>query len=76
MVRAGVDLLEDGNPYILHHKVIILDDEIVITGSYNFSASAAEKNDENVLIIHSPEIAATYLDEYERVVQQAEEAEP
>jgi phosphatidylserine/phosphatidylglycerophosphate/cardiolipin synthase-like enzyme len=59
----------------MHHKVIILDGSIVITGSYNFSASAAEKNDENVLIIHSPEIAATYLEEFERVVQQAEEAD-
>jgi phosphatidylserine/phosphatidylglycerophosphate/cardiolipin synthase-like enzyme len=76
MTRAGVELLEDGNPYILHHKVIILDGETVVMGSYNFSASAANKNDENVLIIHSPEIAATYLEEFDRVVQQAKEAHP
>ena len=65
-VQAGIDIFRDGNPYVLHHKVIILDDSIVITGSYNFSASAARNNDENVLIIHSPEIAASYLEEFDR----------
>ena len=69
--KAGIDIVKDGNPYILHHKVIILDASIVITGSYNFSASAANDNDENILIIHSPEIAAIYLEEFDRVSQQA-----
>ncbi|MBN1248044.1 MAG: phospholipase [Anaerolineae bacterium] len=65
--QAGVDVLEDGNPYLLHHKTLIVDEAIVVTGSYNFSASAADNNDENVLIIHSPEIARAYMDEFARV---------
>ena len=69
--QVGIDILKDGNPYVMHHKVIIVDKSIVITGSYNFSASAANNNDENVLIIHSPQIAATYLDEFDRVYEQA-----
>jgi phosphatidylserine/phosphatidylglycerophosphate/cardiolipin synthase-like enzyme len=69
--QAGIDIFKDGNPYVMHHKVIILDESIVITGSYNFSASAARNNDENVLIIHSPEIAAAYLEEFDRVYDQA-----
>ncbi|MCD4739096.1 MAG: FAM83 family protein [Anaerolineae bacterium] len=73
---AGISVLADGNPYAMHHKVIIIDEAVVITGSYNFSRSAAEKNDENVLIIHSSEIAAHYLAEFQRVYQQAEEAAP
>ncbi len=70
--KAGVDVRKDGNPYVMHHKVIIVDEAIVITGSYNFTSSAARKNDENVLIIHSPEIAAGYLEEFHRVYAQAE----
>ena len=70
---AGITILADGNPYSMHHKVIIIDEAIVITGSYNFSRSAAERNDENVLIIHSTEIAAHYVAEFQRVYQQAEE---
>lgn len=76
MQQAGIYILGDGNPYIMHHKVIIIDEAIVVTGSYNFSASAANSNDENVLIISSPEIASLYVDEFERVYQRAEEAEP
>ncbi len=72
--RARVDILLDGNPYNLHHKVIIVDGTIVITGSYNFSASAAERNDENVLIIHSPAVGARYLEEFRRTYREAETA--
>ncbi|MCJ7550215.1 MAG: phospholipase D-like domain-containing protein, partial [Anaerolineae bacterium] len=71
--QAGVDVLADGNPYLLHHKVIILDGSIVITGSYNFSASAADNNDENVLIIRSPEVAVRYVEEFNSVYGAADE---
>lgn len=74
MRTAGVDVLKDGNPYIMHHKVIVIDEQLVVTGSYNFTASAADRNDENVVIVHSPDIAAQYRAEFERVYSQAEEA--
>ncbi|MBN1967410.1 MAG: hypothetical protein JW910_22340 [Anaerolineae bacterium] len=54
----------DGNPYILHHKVIIIDDATVLIGSFNFSNNATEDNDENLLIIHDPAIAARYVAEF------------
>jgi phosphatidylserine/phosphatidylglycerophosphate/cardiolipin synthase-like enzyme len=57
----------------MHHKVIIIDDQIVITGSYNFSKSAKTRNDENTLVIHSPEIAGLYREEFERVWLRAQE---
>lgn len=71
LVEAGIDVLLDGNPNNLHHKVIIIDGQIVITGSYNFSRSAEERNDENTLIIYNAEIAAQYLAEFERVMAKA-----
>ena len=55
--EAGLDVRLDGNPANMHHKVFIIDGHIVITGSYNFSRSAEERNDENTLIIHDPAIA-------------------
>lgn len=69
---GGVDILADGNCYIMHHKTIIIDDDVVITGSYNFTKSAEQSNDENLLIIRSPQLAAQYLVEYDRVRNQAE----
>ena len=70
--QGGVDVLEDGNCYILHHKVIIIDARTVITGSYNFTNSAEKDNDENLVIVDDPELARTYLDEFERVYAQAQ----
>ncbi len=63
---AGADVRQDGNANYLHHKVIIIDQQTVITGSFNFSNSAIRSNDENLLIIRHPDIAALYLDEWQR----------
>ncbi len=72
---AGADVRLDGNPYTFHHKVFVIDGQIVITGSLNFSANAAESNDENVLIIHNPDLASAYLAEFERAWQMASPSE-
>jgi phosphatidylserine/phosphatidylglycerophosphate/cardiolipin synthase-like enzyme len=64
---AGLDVRLDGNPRLMHHKVIIIDQQIVITGSYNFSNNAEHINDENTLIIHNADIAAQYLEEFQRI---------
>jgi len=64
---AGVPVKVDGNSYTMHHKVIIIDESIVITGSFNFTKSADESNDDNVLIINSPALAQLYLQEYQRL---------
>lgn len=73
---AGVDILADGNCYIMHHKTIIIDDQIVITGSYNFTKSAEQSNDENLLIIDSPSLAAQMIAEYTMVRAHAEQPTP
>jgi phosphatidylserine/phosphatidylglycerophosphate/cardiolipin synthase-like enzyme len=67
---AGMDVRQDGNPFILHHKVMIIDSETVVVGSFNFSGNATESNDENLVVIQDPTIAAQYLVEYERIYNQ------
>lgn len=64
---TGVDLRLDGNSDKMHHKVMVIDREIVITGSYNFSASAENLNDENTLVVYSPPLANRFLAEFQRV---------
>ena len=73
---AGVPVRQDGNPSFLHHKVIIVDEHIVITGSLNFSTSAEESNDENVIILDNPEIAKLYIQEFERDWSQGSDPDP
>jgi phosphatidylserine/phosphatidylglycerophosphate/cardiolipin synthase-like enzyme len=72
LVENGLDVRLDGNPRNKHHTVFIIDGEIVITGSYNFSHSAEEKNDENTLIIHNADLAAQFMAEFERVFAAAQ----
>ncbi len=67
MKIEGVPVKLDGSRYTMHHKVIIIDGHIVITGSYNFSRNADKKNDENILIIDNEAIAGEYLREFERI---------
>jgi phosphatidylserine/phosphatidylglycerophosphate/cardiolipin synthase-like enzyme len=69
---AGLDVRQDGNPLLMHHKVIIIDESIVIFGSYNFSANAEEDNDENVLIVHDPVFAGAFVSEFAKVYAQAQ----
>ena len=57
----------DTNKYNMHHKVFIIDNETVITGSYNPTTGGDEKNDENVLIIHDKGIAQEYVEEFTRL---------
>ncbi len=63
---AGLDVRQDGNPDVMHDKVFIIDESIVVMGSFNFSQSAANDNDENMLIIHNPDLARAYLEEFSR----------
>jgi phospholipase D len=44
-----------------HNKIIIIDSETVITGSFNFSKGAQQKNTENIVIIRNKQIAEVYL---------------
>lgn len=67
MKKAGLDVLQDGNPYSMHHKVFILDGHIVIFGSFNFSDNADKDNDENLLIVDDAQIAAAFEAEFQRV---------
>jgi phosphatidylserine/phosphatidylglycerophosphate/cardiolipin synthase-like enzyme len=69
---AGLDVRLDGNERNMHHKVFIIDGKTVITGSYNFSRSAEERNDENTLLIHDPEIASKFLAEFNRIFEKAQ----
>jgi phosphatidylserine/phosphatidylglycerophosphate/cardiolipin synthase-like enzyme len=70
--QAGLDVFIDGIEGQMHHKTMIIDERIVITGSYNFSRSAEIRNDENLIVIYSEEIADFYLQEFQRVYQQAQ----
>ena len=57
---ANIAVRQDGKHAVAHNKVMVIDQEVVITGSFNFTNSAATRNAENFLILKSPDLALQY----------------
>lgn len=73
VAAAGIRVLKDGLHAIAHNKVVVIDGETVITGSFNFTAAAEERNAENVLIVRNRLLALRYVENWNR---HAEHSEP
>ncbi len=61
----SIPILIDQNKNNLHHKVFLIDNETIITGSFNPTKGGDERNDENILIIKDKTIAKLYLQEFD-----------
>jgi phosphatidylserine/phosphatidylglycerophosphate/cardiolipin synthase-like enzyme len=73
LANVGVPTFIDDKHAIAHNKVMIIDRSTVITGSFNFTKAAEEKNAENLLIIKSKELANLYIDSW---MKHREHSEP
>jgi phosphatidylserine/phosphatidylglycerophosphate/cardiolipin synthase-like enzyme len=69
--RAGLDVFLDRHPEKMHHKVLVIDHSIVVTGSYNLTRSAETQNDENTLVIYDQGVAGLFENEFDWIFQQA-----
>jgi len=69
ITTVGVPQLARGD--LLHHKFAVLDHQTVITGSHNWSAAANQQNDETLLVVNSPIVAAHYQREFDRLYDTA-----
>ena len=60
LFNAGIPVKIDAQHAIAHNKVMVIDGETVITGSFNFTKAAEEKNAENLLVIRDKKLAERY----------------
>jgi len=67
LVQKGIKTRNSSNKYIMHHKFAIIDNRILLTGSYNWTFSANHRNDENLMVIDDPEIIARYQNQFEKL---------
>lgn len=67
LTDTPLKIFADKNRYNMHHKVFIIDNATVITGSYNPTKGGNNKNDENILIIHDKKIADKFAKEFFRI---------
>jgi phosphatidylserine/phosphatidylglycerophosphate/cardiolipin synthase-like enzyme len=73
VAHAGIPTFIDAAHAIAHNKIIIVDAEVVLTGSFNFTKAAEEKNAENLLVIHDKALAAKYRENWEIHQRHSEE---
>jgi phosphatidylserine/phosphatidylglycerophosphate/cardiolipin synthase-like enzyme len=64
--HAGIPVWIDTKHAIAHNKVMVIDQRTVVTGSFNFTKAAEERNAENLLIIDSAQMAGLYMANWER----------
>jgi phosphatidylserine/phosphatidylglycerophosphate/cardiolipin synthase-like enzyme len=63
---AGIPVVIDEKPAIAHNKVLVIDAATTITGSFNFTRAAQERNAENVFVIRGDrEIARRYVENWQ-----------
>ena len=60
VAHAGIPTYIDAKHKIAHNKIMVIDGQVVITGSFNFTKSAESENAENLLIINSTDLAVKY----------------
>ncbi len=74
ITTAGVPVLPAGD--LLHHKFAVIDKSIVITGSHNWSAAGNYRNDETLLVVESPIVAAHFQREFDELYRSAKFTPP
>jgi len=70
LIDAGIDLRMDRSRYHMHHKFALFDDSLLLTGSYNWTRSAAESNEENFVISGDKRLIRPFAELFERLWQQ------
>jgi phosphatidylserine/phosphatidylglycerophosphate/cardiolipin synthase-like enzyme len=72
LANSGIPPMIDAAHGIAHNKVMVIDGETVITGSFNFTKAAEEKNAENLLVIRDKALARRYLENWQEHAQHSE----
>jgi len=66
--RAGIDVKHDSNfSKFMHHKFCIVDDYLLLTGSFNWTAAAWQKNNENLIVLSGREVVQEYQEEFDNL---------
>ncbi len=67
LFAEGIEVRVDEPDHHMHHKFAVFDDARLVTGSYNWTRSAAEKNQENVLVSDDTRLVRPYREMFERL---------
>ncbi|MEM7035667.1 MAG: phospholipase D-like domain-containing protein [Bacteroidota bacterium] len=72
LAEAGIEVRIDRTPYHMHHKFAVVDGDTVLTGSYNWTRSAATKNEENLLVTEEDVVIKRFRREFRDLWQKTD----
>lgn len=75
LAKVGIPVKIDTTDNHMHHKFMVIDQKIVLTGSYNWTRSAALYNQENVISFEDKAIASQFLSEFNSLWESCEDLE-
>lgn len=67
--KAGIPIKMDETRNHMHHKFMVVDNHALVTGSYNWTRSAAMYNHENILLTRDPGAVRSFLKEFDALWQ-------
>lgn len=65
--NIGVLVRNDTNSGLMHHKTAIIDGYILLTGSFNWSGAAEERNNENLMVLESDYLTFAFIEEFQQI---------
>ena len=75
LVENNIPVRYDTRDGLMHNKFAVIDDTVLVTGSFNWTRSADEKNRENIMVIKNPEVAKIFSNEFEKIWKASVDAE-
>ncbi|HPI31207.1 MAG TPA: phospholipase D-like domain-containing protein [Bacteroidales bacterium] len=67
LAEKNILIRTDNSPALMHNKFMVVDRTTTITGSYNWTRTAALENGENIVVLHDTDVAETYLKTFEKL---------
>ncbi|XP_076460404.1 uncharacterized protein LOC143293435 [Babylonia areolata] len=68
--KAGIIVRTDRSSYFMHHKFVLVDGQLLINGSFNWTRNAITGNQENVFVTNHSKIVCAYQNEFEKLWEQ------
>ena len=65
--KRGAFVKTKKSDYLMHHKFAIIDDDLVLSGSFNWTMQAASGNEENVIVSSEPDIVEPFCNHFKQM---------
>ena len=67
LARTGIEIKIDSHRSLMHHKFVVIDNKTVLSGSYNWTRTGSDVNNENIVITNQARIVNAFSDEFDRL---------